>query len=1165
MPPSFPVAVHSQPSSSPHPPPPHSFPYAVYPAQHAFFHPSSYPYPYPSFYPLYPPSEPGYSSHPMPSPYHYLPTPPPVYYPAAPADAPPPHGSSRPRKSRRSRKTLGSRGGDEDDSESSDDSDDEEDDEEGGTSSRRQSQVRANPQPAPAVQSAPQHGPLYSYFPAHYHPYFTQAVPSSYVSPHHQLPSHLYQQQQQQPPYAYPSYHPPPSSNGPSKVERTAHDLMAPHSSAEQRRVAGQSVDEKQSERDSQGGTVYTIPTAPQPYYYHPAAVPVYAYDQTDAQSAPPIVLTATAPRTPTVVGLHQPAPLRALLSTESSQALTSPHSPSPDFSRLSPSTHTLPSPLSATSEVPDESSTSPPPVAPHSPSSLQHINSLPTYSSSITHLHPPHGALRSVDDFALHLHTQDHDPSAPAYSTDPSRALDDLSAQPAAAYPEGHVPQHRPAPEYTHYQGAKGRIFRVRDITSSYSDGENRSRASSYTVGGHPVHPYMPDSPQPYGIDHPAMPPALPGPVSHAAYHGSALSGASVGSRKTKKSKKDEIHFADLRFGDKIGEGSFGEVFRGTLWGQEVAIKKLRIKGLDANSNAGISREFRKEVKIMRTLRHPNIVEFLGVCMEPSNLCLVTEFLSNGSLEDVLERITVKEGKKFSLKRCISLAKDIARGLNWLHHSTPSATTSHVHTLDGWACVLTSLCAALLCSVVSSAEGIIHRDLKTANILIDSAGRAKICDFGLSHVMRRFNMSGSYGICGTPSYMAPEVLKKQSYGVKADVFSFGICLCELITGKYPYENEPESTTTFEAAIMAGLRPAIPAYCPVSIRALITSCWSDDPELRPSVDEIMDTLVATERQLLAAENLTILDELPEELSKLFEEAKAENAFLTMSIKQLKGQLDAAQARATEWEEKWEKERAIREDLDKAVKALREQLHAVAHPAHPHTQTMPVMMSVPVLLRATSNASGSVPGAVDGVLVGGSRRMSATGALPPGMSVRRSQGTAPVTASPPLPVSQSAHGATTGLIVSPHAVASRHLQQPHPRSPYHSTASPRGSPSSSPSPILAHGVAAYPPPLANVNGAVHNNGHAQPHGPGGASASMGAMPVAALLSPTKSDPLSPKTCGSPFLILSLVVGLALALTAEAAAGGARVREGGCGIVLAFFPARICFSFGIHTER
>jgi serine/threonine-protein kinase TNNI3K len=94
----------------------------------------------------------------------------------------------------------------------------------------------------------------------------------------------------------------------------------------------------------------------------------------------------------------------------------------------------------------------------------------------------------------------------------------------------------------------------------------------------------------------------------------------------------------------------------------------------------------------------------------------------------------------------------DVCRGLNWLHH-----------------------------------KAIIHRDLKTANILLDANGRAKIADFGLSHVKRRTGdaTGGFYGVCGTSCYMAPEVLRKAPYGVKADCFSFAIVLCEMVMGRY--------------------------------------------------------------------------------------------------------------------------------------------------------------------------------------------------------------------------------------------------------------------------------------------------------------------------------------------------------------------------------------------
>jgi len=331
-----------------------------------------------------------------------------------------------------------------------------------------------------------------------------------------------------------------------------------------------------------------------------------------------------------------------------------------------------------------------------------------------------------------------------------------------------------------------------------------------------------------------------------------------SLDSVKRKKPKFDEISFDDIRFEEKIGEGSFGEVYRGFLWGQEVALKKLRIKGTTDNI-----KEFRKELKIMRTLRHPNIVEFLGACVEPNRMCIVTEYLANGSLEDVLER-NAKRKKRISIKRIVALAKDIARGLNWLHH-----------------------------------KGIIHRDLKTANILVDSSGKGKLADFGLSHIKSSSGdpICGTYGVVGTPCYMAPEVLQKNPYGVKADIFSFAIVLCEMILGKYPYDNEPESTATFEKAIVSGLRPDVPACIP-AMQNLIVSCWAENPDDRPAMDQIMDALERMEQDLnrtaMDARSLSLLEELPEEVQKLFEEERKRNNLLQSIIDQQKEMLAVAQ-------------------------------------------------------------------------------------------------------------------------------------------------------------------------------------------------------------------------------------------------------------------------------
>jgi serine/threonine protein kinase len=88
-----------------------------------------------------------------------------------------------------------------------------------------------------------------------------------------------------------------------------------------------------------------------------------------------------------------------------------------------------------------------------------------------------------------------------------------------------------------------------------------------------------------------------------------------------------------DIKFGCKIGEGAFGDVFRGTLWGLEVAIKTM--KGLKRSA----IKDFKAEVQIMRRLRHPNIVAYLGASFEKPNLCIVAEYLHNGSLEDLIDK----------------------------------------------------------------------------------------------------------------------------------------------------------------------------------------------------------------------------------------------------------------------------------------------------------------------------------------------------------------------------------------------------------------------------------------------------------------------------------------------------------------------------------------------
>lgn len=286
------------------------------------------------------------------------------------------------------------------------------------------------------------------------------------------------------------------------------------------------------------------------------------------------------------------------------------------------------------------------------------------------------------------------------------------------------------------------------------------------------------------------------------------------------------------LRFGVKVGEGSFGEVFEGTLYGGPVAIKRLKV-----HTNQAIE-DFDHEIEVMKQLRHPNIVQFLGAVYEKPYYCIVTELLPNGSLQDLVTGYT-EAGRYIPEVRVLDIAKQIAQGMACLHH-----------------------------------KGIIHRDLKTANILVGPQKQLKIADLGLAHIKQTApHYTGFYGQFGTPCYMAPEVILDQSYSFGADVFSFGIIICELLTGEYPYDNTSYvnmSWDTFDKAIVQGVRPPIPSTTSAPLKELIEQCWQPSEEARPSVDEILERLSQMQQEYVEKED-DILDGLTEEGQRLVEE------------------------------------------------------------------------------------------------------------------------------------------------------------------------------------------------------------------------------------------------------------------------------------------------------
>jgi len=258
------------------------------------------------------------------------------------------------------------------------------------------------------------------------------------------------------------------------------------------------------------------------------------------------------------------------------------------------------------------------------------------------------------------------------------------------------------------------------------------------------------------------------------------------------------ELKSNDIKIDSNIGKGTFGTVSKGKLRGKEVAVKKLHeIKMDDIAMDA-----FRREVIIMSKLRHPNVLLFMGACMEPGNLLIVTELMPRGSVYDLLHSPEI-----LSFKLLMKFAKDAAMGMNWLHLSKPV---------------------------------FIHRDLKTGNLLVDQNWNVKVSDFGLSHVKQKGEgVRGSYGAIGTPLWMAPEVLLNKEYNESADVYSYGIVLWELFTREDPFPNIENFDTMLEAVCRNNERPNIPDNCPATLKKLIQKCWSPKPNARPTFEEIL--------------------------------------------------------------------------------------------------------------------------------------------------------------------------------------------------------------------------------------------------------------------------------------------------------------------------------------
>jgi len=260
------------------------------------------------------------------------------------------------------------------------------------------------------------------------------------------------------------------------------------------------------------------------------------------------------------------------------------------------------------------------------------------------------------------------------------------------------------------------------------------------------------------------------------------------------------QVPYEELRLLDVLGEGAFGTVHKGEWKGKVVAVKVLKNQQLGSRART----QFINEMKLMSRLQHENVVAILGACVT-SPLCMITEYYGKGSLFHFLHRTRPKPN--LSLEQQLKLCIGTARGLLYLHVHNPP---------------------------------IIHRDLKPANLLLDDDMNVKLADFGLS---RDTTMSATMtGCIGTPHYMAPEVIHEDRYTEKADIYSLGIILWEILTGEIPYRGW--NTIQIAMKVVQGIRPQFPELVPTELRELVASCWDEHVDKRPTCAVIIQHLVS---------------------------------------------------------------------------------------------------------------------------------------------------------------------------------------------------------------------------------------------------------------------------------------------------------------------------------
>eukprot|EP00051_Salpingoeca_urceolata_P002077 m.46892 g.46892 ORF g.46892 m.46892 type:complete len:1201 (-) comp11886_c0_seq2:75-3677(-) len=287
-----------------------------------------------------------------------------------------------------------------------------------------------------------------------------------------------------------------------------------------------------------------------------------------------------------------------------------------------------------------------------------------------------------------------------------------------------------------------------------------------------------------------------------------------------TQLSRAWDILPSEVVLRKRLADGGFGEVWTGIYQEKDVCVKRMHAVMVEFDEHAAT--DFEREVSVMKRLRHANIVFFYGAGVDDGIPFLVTEHVRRGSLHQMLYEQGPTVVNQLTAARCITILLHTARGMCFLHEQQPP---------------------------------LLHRDLKSGNILISESWTAKVADFGTARLAGSLRgdenaFVGTAAVSmltrgvGTLLWCAPEVWTAESYGSACDVYSFAIVIYELLHRKPPFAHLQVSWEIREA-VTQGQRPEVEPVVdgiPQSVVSLMTTCWQAQPEERPTFADVVTML-----------------------------------------------------------------------------------------------------------------------------------------------------------------------------------------------------------------------------------------------------------------------------------------------------------------------------------